>query len=77
MASNAYPGMSAPKIPPPGMQAPDAGPGQGSGPSAPSFRPLNFRDAMSYLNQVKIQFADEPDVYNRFLDIMKEFKSQK
>ena len=30
---------------------------------------------MSYLDQVKVQFADHPDVYNRFLDIMKDFKS--
>jgi paired amphipathic helix protein Sin3a len=30
---------------------------------------------LSYLDQVKVQFADHPDVYNRFLDIMKDFKS--
>lgn len=23
-----------------------------------------------------MQFADQPDVYNKFLDIMKDFKSQ-
>ena len=40
------------------------------------YRPLNVKDALSYLDQVKIQFNDEPDVYNRFLDIMKDFKSQ-
>jgi histone deacetylase complex regulatory component SIN3 len=34
------------------------------------------KDALSYLDQVKVQFADQPDVYNRFLDIMKDFKSQ-
>ncbi|KAK4993339.1 Transcriptional regulatory protein sin3 [Elasticomyces elasticus] len=33
------------------------------------------QDALSYLDQVKVQFADQPDVYNRFLDIMKDFKS--
>lgn len=33
------------------------------------------QDALSYLDQVKIQFSDNPDVYNRFLDIMKDFKS--
>ena len=33
------------------------------------------QDALSYLDQVKVQFADRPDVYNRFLDIMKDFKS--
>lgn len=35
-----------------------------------------LQDALSYLDQVKVQFADQPDVYNRFLDIMKDFKSQ-
>ncbi|KAK5172209.1 Transcriptional regulatory protein sin3 [Saxophila tyrrhenica] len=34
-----------------------------------------LNDALSYLDQVKVQFADSPDVYNRFLDIMKDFKS--
>ncbi|KAH7221621.1 hypothetical protein BKA60DRAFT_455741 [Fusarium oxysporum] len=33
-------------------------------------------DALTYLDQVKVQFHDQPDVYNRFLDIMKDFKSQ-
>ncbi|WVQ97064.1 hypothetical protein IAU59_004174 [Kwoniella sp. CBS 9459] len=41
-----------------------------------NYRPLNVRDALSYLDQVKIQFNDQPDVYNRFLDVMKEFKGQ-
>ncbi|KAF7953552.1 uncharacterized protein EAE97_000951 [Botrytis byssoidea] len=35
-----------------------------------------LNDALSYLDQVKVQFSDQPDVYNRFLDIMKDFKSQ-
>lgn len=39
-------------------------------------RQLNVTDALTYLDAVKTQFADQPDVYNRFLDIMKEFKSQ-
>ncbi|KAK5977278.1 hypothetical protein GCK32_005004, partial [Trichostrongylus colubriformis] len=33
-------------------------------------------DALSYLDQVKTQFADQPNVYTQFLDIMKDFKSQ-
>lgn len=33
-----------------------------------------LNDALSYLDQVKVQFSDHPDVYNRFLDIMKDFK---
>lgn len=35
-----------------------------------------LNDALSYLDQVKVRFNDQPDVYNRFLDIMKDFKSQ-
>lgn len=37
---------------------------------------FRLQDALSYLDQVKVQFAEQPDVYNRFLDIMKDFKSQ-
>lgn len=33
---------------------------------------LNVKDALSYLDQVKVQFSEHPDVYNRFLDIMKD-----
>ena len=36
----------------------------------------DMQDALSYLDQVKVQFAGEPQVYNQFLDIMKDFKSQ-
>lgn len=35
-----------------------------------------LNDALSYLDQVKVQFSNDPDVYNKFLDIMKDFKSQ-
>uniref|UniRef100_A0A671Q2R8 Paired amphipathic helix protein Sin3a n=1 Tax=Sinocyclocheilus anshuiensis TaxID=1608454 RepID=A0A671Q2R8_9TELE len=34
------------------------------------------KNALSYLDQVKLQFGNQPQVYNDFLDIMKEFKSQ-
>lgn len=45
--------------------------------SYPSMdRPLNVTDALSYLDAVKSQFHDQPDVYNQFLDIMKEFKHE-
>ncbi|KAL4069818.1 hypothetical protein V8B97DRAFT_2104708 [Scleroderma yunnanense] len=39
-------------------------------------RPLNVTDALTYLDAVKVQFQDKPDVYNNFLDIMKDFKSE-
>ncbi|KAL0951709.1 hypothetical protein HGRIS_008384 [Hohenbuehelia grisea] len=48
----------------------------GANASSESNRPLNVTDALSYLDAVKHQFQDKPDVYNRFLDIMKDFKSQ-
>ncbi|GAA5868660.1 hypothetical protein JCM8547_003773 [Rhodosporidiobolus lusitaniae] len=37
---------------------------------------LNVRDALSYLDRVKLTFADQTEVYDRFLTIMKDFKSQ-
>lgn len=40
------------------------------------FQRLKVEDALSYLDQVKFQFGNQPQVYNDFLDIMKEFKSQ-
>lgn len=39
-------------------------------------RQLDVTDALGYLDCVKAQFQDQSDVYNRFLDIMKDFKSQ-
>jgi paired amphipathic helix protein Sin3a len=44
--------------------------------AAVADRPLNVKDALSYLDAVKTQFHDRPDVYNHFLDIMKDFKGQ-
>uniref|UniRef100_A0A8C5A9Q0 Histone deacetylase interacting domain-containing protein n=1 Tax=Gadus morhua TaxID=8049 RepID=A0A8C5A9Q0_GADMO len=35
-----------------------------------------IKHALSYLDQVKIRFGNDPGIYNKFLDIMKEFKSQ-
>ncbi|KAK7032931.1 histone deacetylase complex, SIN3 component [Favolaschia claudopus] len=48
----------------------------GSQNTTPLDRPLNVTDALSYLDAVKHKFHDQPNVYNHFLDIMKEFKSQ-
>ena len=47
----------------------------GVGPLAQGQQPI-LNDALSYLDQVKVRFQEQPDVYNRFLDIMKDFKSQ-
>lgn len=46
----------------------------GAGPQPQAQQPI-LNDALTYLDQVKVQFAEHPDVYNRFLDIMKDFKS--
>ncbi|KIY46777.1 hypothetical protein FISHEDRAFT_75303 [Fistulina hepatica ATCC 64428] len=83
-------GPSAMQVDPPhdteaGIAADDprfaAGRGSDATPAGPSTsaspeRALNVADALDYLDSVKIQFSSQPDVYNRFLDIMKEFKSQ-
>lgn len=39
-------------------------------------RPLKVEDALAYLEKVKSQFSDQVSVYNKFLDIMKDFKAQ-
>ncbi|KAG0327067.1 Transcriptional regulatory protein sin3 [Dissophora globulifera] len=72
------PGPGSSSVPPPSQQTPPApsGGAASAASAANNYRPLNVRDALSYLDQVKVQFQDQPDVYNRFLDIMKDFKSQ-
>lgn len=71
-----------PQQPPPSQQPPQpsqqaliqqAGAAQQNN---PQFQRLKVEDALSYLDQVKYKFNDQPQVYNDFLDIMKEFKSQ-
>lgn len=51
------------------------GPTQQQSPGS-SFQRLKVEDALSYLDLVKYRFGEKPQVYNDFLDIMKEFKSQ-
>lgn len=41
-----------------------------------AVRPLNVTDALTYLDLVKNRFRERPEVYNQFLDVMKEFKGQ-
>ncbi|KAM0682091.1 Paired amphipathic helix protein Sin3a [Mitosporidium daphniae] len=36
---------------------------------------INKNDAMVYLEQVRSQFLDQPEIYGKFLDIMKDFKA--
>lgn len=87
-ASSAMGGALGPSVP--GTPAPmgfvESGPvTPGIAPSSASqaptspgtvVRPLNVKDALSYLELVKVKFENWPEVYNHFLDIMKDFKSQ-
>ncbi|KIP11841.1 hypothetical protein PHLGIDRAFT_27677 [Phlebiopsis gigantea 11061_1 CR5-6] len=75
VASEPTPAAS-PKPPPPPPPQATTTPTQPSDPPDANVRPLNVTDALGYLDCVKQQFADQSDVYNRFLDIMKDFKSQ-
>ncbi|CAE6441783.1 unnamed protein product [Rhizoctonia solani] len=42
----------------------------------PRDRPLNVTDAMSYLETIKVEFQDKPVVYDRFMDIMRDFRNE-
>jgi paired amphipathic helix protein Sin3a len=35
---------------------------------------LNRREAISFVDNVKLQFEDDPEKYDRFLDIMRDLK---
>ncbi len=55
-------------------RAPTESPEQQGG--SGGHRPLKVTDALSYLDSVKLEFAEQPEVYNKFLDIMKDFRTQ-
>lgn len=38
---------------------------------------LTTNDALSYLREVKEMFQDQRDKYDRFLEVMKDFKAQR
>tara|TARA_R110002050_G_scaffold141628_1_gene266806 strand:- start:3643 stop:3996 length:354 start_codon:yes stop_codon:yes gene_type:complete len=38
---------------------------------------VKFENALDFLDQVKLQFSRQPIVYNQFLEIMKDFKTQR
>jgi len=44
--------------------------------AAEATRQLKVEDALAYLDKVKTQFGEQPQVYNMFLEIMKNFKAQ-
>ncbi|KAF8753715.1 Histone deacetylase (HDAC) interacting [Rhizoctonia solani] len=45
-------------------------------PPSSEARALNAKDPLSYLEMIKFKFQDKPDVYQHFLDVMMDFKSQ-
>lgn len=49
----------------------------GAGVAAVSTQKLTTNDALSYLKQVKDMFQDQREKYDRFLDVMKDFKAQR
>ena len=60
-------------VPPP-VQTQQPPPSQAHPLSASSLQKLKVEDALTYLDQVKVQFGNT-SVYNEFLEIMKQFKS--
>ncbi|KAM5543695.1 hypothetical protein V8D89_002312 [Ganoderma adspersum] len=40
-------------------------------------QPFTVTDAISYVTSVKLQFAEQLEVYDEFLDILKDFKNQR
>lgn len=72
--ANKAPRLGGPGMPssvPPGPQA-----GVQPGPPAPHIDKDLKNAALRYLNKVKGRFEQQKDVYNDFLDIMKEFQSR-
>ncbi|XP_043100197.1 paired amphipathic helix protein Sin3a isoform X1 [Puntigrus tetrazona] len=79
-AVHSGPHHHGPAVQPVGQGHSHASPAPASAPTPTlgqqQFQRLKVEDALSYLDQVKLQFGNQPQVYNDFLDIMKEFKSQ-
>ncbi|ESK93814.1 sin3b protein [Moniliophthora roreri MCA 2997] len=59
----------------PNTSMPDLGPGGTQRKPLPTKRQPDLTDALNYLDAVKNQFQDRPQVYHYFLNIMKDFKS--
>lgn len=58
--------MAYPGVPPIGMDRVGGGPAQ-----PPPQHQEKFDSAIEFLERVKVVYADHPEVYNQFLDIMK------
>jgi paired amphipathic helix protein Sin3a len=59
--------VSAPLVAPAGAPPAVAAPPAAGG----GFRQVKFENALDFLDEVKLVFANQPEVYNSFLDIMK------
>lgn len=51
--------------------------GGGTAVTAGGAQKLTTNDALSYLKDVKDMFQDQREKYDRFLDVMKDFKAQR
>lgn len=51
--------------------------GGGGAAAAMAAQRLTTNDALSYLKEVKEMFQDQKDKYDKFLDVMKDFKAQR
>ena len=45
-------------------------------PTEKAMSPVLLKDALAYLDRVKITFLEEPEIYNKYLDLMKSFRDQ-
>lgn len=45
--------------------------------SASTTQSMQLNDAFAYLDRVRAEFADQPEIYNKFLQVMREFKSNR
>ncbi|KAK0232232.1 paired amphipathic helix [Armillaria nabsnona] len=82
-SSRSYLGHNSP---PPKLDTPTdvtsgpATPNQAAGPSSmirsSDETPVSVLDALRYLYAIRDQFPDKPEVYNRFLDIIRDCKNE-
>jgi paired amphipathic helix protein Sin3a len=72
-APTSYPAQLQAQQPPTRFARPGSGQAD---PDEQQQRALKVEDALTYLDKVKTQFGDQPQVYNQFLDIMKNFKAE-
>jgi len=77
VASPAFPVVPAAAAAPPAVASkPPAAAAAPPAQPAPGMRELRVEDALLYLDEVKREFGNRPRIYNEFLAIMKNFKSQ-